>query len=321
MIRLKCAGRGRNVASAGDTVPVEDIASGEGKSPGEDTVLDCDERIRAGDVLEYHRPPWREPDVPEIIDVLHEDERCAVLHKSSGLPVLPGGGYLENTMLNKARVLLGDSMAPMHRLGRGTTGAILFARDSDAGAVLSKAMRRREIQKVYLALASGTEMPDRFTVDTPIGPVAHPLLGRIHAASAEGKPSISHCRVLSRRFSSGTSLIEVNIPTGRPHQIRIHLAAAGWPLAGDPLYAPGGLPYPANAGSGRPAVPGDCGYLLHSWRITFPDPSTGHSRTITAPPPAELLPPPARLLPPPARLLPPLARLLPPPTEPLPPLR
>ncbi len=285
MIRLKCAGSGTDVVSAGGIVPGGDMAS------GADTILMCDERLRAGDVLEYHRPPWREPDVPEIIDVLHEDERCAVLHKPSGLPVLPGGGYLENTMLHKARILLGAGMAPVHRLGRGTTGAILFARDSDAGAVLSKAMRTREIQKVYLALASGTEMPDRFTVATPIGPVAHPLLGRIHAASAEGKPSISHCRVLSRCPSSGTSLIEVNIPTGRPHQIRIHLAAAGWPLAGDPLYAAGGQPYSANASSGRPAVPGDCGYLLHSWRIAFPYPSTGRRRTICAPPTPELRPP------------------------------
>jgi 23S rRNA pseudouridine1911/1915/1917 synthase len=81
----------------------------------------------------------------------------------------------------------------------------------------------------------------------------------------------------------------VDIPTGRPHQIRIHCAAAGYPLFGDPLYRIGGLPVDAGAVPGG-AVPGDCGYFLHSWRIRFSDPEAGVPVQVVAPPPPVLDP-------------------------------
>jgi 23S rRNA pseudouridine1911/1915/1917 synthase len=92
-----------------------------------------------------------------------------------------------------------------------------------------------------------------------------------------GKPSVSHVRRLAAR--GGQALVEVSIPTGRPHQIRIHLAAAGHPLVGDPLYAPGGVPRE------KPGLPGEGGFWLHSHRLRLPHPVTGRPLELECPPP------------------------------------
>jgi len=241
--------------------------------------------LAAGDRLAWLRPPWEEEEVPTDIVVLAEGQGWMVLHKPSGLPVLPGGGFLENTLLHIVRRRYGDVTAPLHRLGRGTSGAILFTHATEAARVLSQAMREGRITKTYLALAQGIPDEDAFTVDMPIGPVPYGPLGVLHAASPTGRPSLSHCRVLHRDIDRETSLLEIDIPTGRPHQIRIHCAVAGFPLVGDPLYRAGGVPINGNA------LPGDLGYHLHSWHIRFPDPTGSESVSVTAPPPALLVPP------------------------------
>lgn len=249
-----------------------------------------DDILAAGDRLEYHRPPWEEPDVPRDIPLLAEGEGWMVFSKPSGLPVLPGGGFLEHTMLHilRTRYRSGVALSPVHRLGRGTSGAMLFSSSTQAAAALAADMREQRISKTYLALVLGMPRDDGFTVHTPIGRLPHPLLGTIWAASEHGKASESRCRVLRRDAARGVALLEVDIPTGRPHQIRIHCAAAGYPLAGDPLYGAGGTPLPAS--TERAAVPGDCGYLLHSWKLRFPGPVTRRLRTVVAPPPRELDP-------------------------------
>lgn len=241
--------------------------------------------LHAGDRLAWHRPPWDEEDVPTNIPVLAESAGWMVLHKPPGIPVLPGGGFLQNTMLWIVRERFGGILAPVHRLGRGTSGAILFSRDEHAARELARAMREGETHKTYLALVQGVPDEDRFTVDMPIGPVPYAPLGMLHAASPQGKPSLSHCHVLRRDAESAQALLEVDIPTGRPHQIRIHCAVAGHPLVGDPLYRSGGLPIDSEA------VPGDCGYFLHSWQIRFPDPASGEMMHVIAPPPGNLVPP------------------------------
>lgn len=151
-------------------------------------------------------------------------------------------------------------------------------------------MAERRIRKVYLALAGGTDMPDAFTVDAPIGPVPYRPLLTIHAYSSDGRPAISHVRVLRRLTRENAALIEVTIPTGRPHQIRIHLSKAGFPLLGDPLYQAGGIPRPDGPDDETAALPGDTGYFLHSWKIRFPLPDRGEDMEVVSPPPPVLDP-------------------------------
>ncbi len=250
----------------------------------------ADAILARGDLLVYRRPPWDEPDAPTDFGTLFEDEDVLVLAKPSGLPVLPGGFFLENTLLYVVRRRFGSAASPLHRLGRGTSGAILFTRNPRSARSLAKAMFERRILKVYLALASGTSMPDAFTVDAPIGPVAHRLPATVNAYHPGGRPSTSHVRVLRRYPCRNASLVEVTIPTGRPHQIRIHLAHAGYPLVGDPLYQAGGLPRDEGIDDEWITTPGATGYLLHSWKIGFPHPASDEIVEVVCPPPPALDP-------------------------------
>ncbi|MFA6028633.1 MAG: RluA family pseudouridine synthase [Elusimicrobiota bacterium] len=238
------------------------------------------EILRRGQTVTWVRPPWEEPDAPLDYAVLHEDPHLLAVAKPSGLPTLPGAGFLENTLLARVR-LTHPAAAPVHRLGRGTSGVVLFAKTPAAAHTLERLWREHHVVKVYRALAEGLPERDLFKVEVPIGPIPHPLLGTVHAASPKGKGARSHVRVLERREE--TTLVEVRIETGRPHQIRIHLAACGHPLAGDPLYAPGG-----GFRTDGAAVPGDAGYLLHALRLELPHPATGAPFIVEAPAPAVL---------------------------------
>jgi 23S rRNA pseudouridine1911/1915/1917 synthase len=147
-------------------------------------------------------------------------------------------------------------------------------------------MYERRIRKVYLTLASGTGMPDTFTVDAPIGPVPYRRPATVHAYRPNGRPSISHVRVVRRLPEENATLLEVTIPTGRPHQIRIHLSYAGFPLVGDPLYQSGGIPRAGGEDDEYAALPGETGYLLHSWKIRFPHPGKGEDVEVVCHPPS-----------------------------------
>src|SRR5690606_9110762 len=135
--------------------------------------------------------------------------------------------------------------------------------------------------KRYRGLAQGLATEDAYAIRTPIGLVPHPRLGDVHGVHPQGKASSSDARVLERREAS--TLFEVDIHTGRAEQIRIHLAAIGHPLVGDPLYAPGGLPRETD-----PGLPGDGGYLLHAMELRLIHPVTGQPLHLVAPPPPTL---------------------------------
>ena len=272
--------------------------------------------LKAGQGLTYSRPPWYEPVVPLEIKRLYEDEDVWAIAKPSGLPVLPGGGFLNHTLLHQLQLHHPhEKLTPIHRLGRGTSGVMLVARSPLARSHLSQQLRDHKMTKIYRALIGPsdrpTPIPDRFTITTPIGKVSHPLLGKVYGATDTGKFAHSDCRVVERRANA--TLLEVSILTGRPHQIRIHLAAYGYPLSGDPLYGVGGLPVgqveetsdsellDRGRGTGdqsdtsdtspskiRSAVPGDCGYWLHAHRLGFTHPRTGEWMEIVAPPPTIL---------------------------------
>jgi len=236
--------------------------------------------LRRGQIVTWVRPPWTEPEAPLTYTVLFEDEDLLAVDKPSGLPTLPGAGFLQNTLIHLVRKHCPEA-SPIHRLGRGTSGAVIFAKSSSALAMLSEALRDHTMTKVYRALITGHPAEEAFTIDAPIGPMPHEHLGTVHAAHPKGKTACSHVRVLEKRGEH--SLVDVRIETGRPHQIRIHTAFAGHPLVGDPLYASGGLPKPNTH-----AVPGDLGYLLHAFRVNPPHPRTGGRISIECAAPPEL---------------------------------
>lgn len=249
-------------------------------------VIGPDTPLVVGDRLTYHRPPWTEPAAPRWFAVLHEADDVLAVAKPAGLQVLPGALFLQNTLLDVVRQRRGSRWAPAHRLGRGTTGIVLFTRTDPVRRGLAEAFRDGGLRKVYRALVQGLELPDRFVVDRSIGRMPDVIMGSIHAAVDGGRVSRSLVRVIERRQETGNTLVEVEIPTGRPHQIRIHLAAAGHPLVGEPLYGVGGVRRAdAEASAARP---GDIGYHLHAMSVTCQHPVTGATLSIYCRPPSAL---------------------------------
>jgi 23S rRNA pseudouridine1911/1915/1917 synthase len=229
--------------------------------------VESDRILKPGQLLTWMRPPWKEPDAPCSFAVLYRDEELLAVAKPAGLPTLPGGGnFMDNTLLSLVRRHFPEA-SPLHRLGRGTSGIVVFALTVDAIKKMFREWENRRVLKIYRALATGIPNTDAFEVNVPIGPMPHNILKTIHAACAQGKPARSSISVLERR--RGCFLARAQITTGRPHQIRIHMAAAGFPLIGDPLYKPGGIPAPDSR-----ALPSDLGYFLHHALIGFHHPHT-----------------------------------------------
>jgi 23S rRNA pseudouridine1911/1915/1917 synthase len=231
------------------------------------------ECLRAGSILIWNRPGWVEGETPQAYGLIYHDAHILVVDKPSGLPTLPGAGFYRNTLWSLVRADFAEAR-PAHRLGRATSGLVLFALNSQAAATLSQ--RWPLVHKQYQALGSGVAPLETYDIRTPIGPQRHPRLGHVHAACAAGKPAHSIARTLQRR--ERTTVFEVDLLTGRPHQIRIHLASIGHPLEGDPLYAAGGLPR-----VDQPGLPGDAGYSLHARRLKFDHPASGEPLDFTAP--------------------------------------
>lgn len=234
-----------------------------------------DRLLAAGDELVWHRPPWQEPAAPLQFSIVYDDGDLMIINKPSGLPVMPAGGFLEHTLLRLLeRYYPSDPPRPVHRLGRGTSGLLVCARRRRSRAWLSAALRDHGrtatanpavfIEKIYRCRTVKAELAAEGRIEMPIGTLSHPRLGNLWCADPQGLPSRSDYRLL-RREKNG-NLLEVMIRTGRPHQIRIHLATIGAPLLGDPLYVAGGRP------GNFETLPGDPGYHLHAHRLILRDP-------------------------------------------------
>ena len=144
------------------------------------------ELVKLGQSLVWNRPPWIEPDSPRHFEVLFDDPHLLAVNKPGGLPTLPGGGFMENTLLRLVQERTPEAN-PVHRLGRATTGIVLFAKTPQTASKLSAKWNTPGIQKIYRALAQGVAQRDVYEILTPIGLVPHPLIGSVWAANPAGK--------------------------------------------------------------------------------------------------------------------------------------
>ena len=223
---------------------------------------------------------------PEIaLRVVYEDEDLLVIDKPAGLVVHPAPGHSSGTLVN-ALLAHGDGetwggiagvQRPgiVHRLDRDTSGLLMVARTDAAQASIMAQLKARRIKKTYLALVQGSVAAAVGRIEAPIG--RDPKHRTKMAVVPDGRPSVTGYRV-RERFAEWT-LLELDLVTGRTHQIRVHLDAIGHPVAGDPVYGTG-TSRRGPAGLGR--------LFLHAWRLELTSPSDGHLIRATAPLPPEL---------------------------------
>ena len=253
-------------------------------------------RLRSGQSVRVTVPaPVPAEPQPEDIDVavVHEDGHLIVVNKPAGLVVHPGagtaGGTLVNALLRHVHDLsgVGGVLRPgiVHRLDKGTSGLLVVAKDDEAHRALVRQFAGRTVEKEYLALVLG--LPDRAAgeIDAPIGrdPVHRQ---KMSVRAPRGREARSSWRV-EERFD-GAALLRVRIHTGRTHQIRVHLASIGHPVAGDAVYGGTRTPSSRRAAS-REALLSLDRPALHAARLAFTHPASGERLSFEAPLPAELL--------------------------------
>jgi 23S rRNA pseudouridine1911/1915/1917 synthase len=245
------------------------------------------QRVQLGDALEAEPPealPSPLSPEPIALRVLFEDADLLVLDKPAGLVVHPAPGHASGTLVNALLhhcadlAGVGGVLRPgiVHRLDQGTSGVLVVAKNDAAHRALAAQFRDHTILRVYRALVRGVPSGESGRVDRPIG--RHPRDRKrmsVHAHVA--REAHTAWRVLARYPASGRSWLEVTPETGRTHQIRVHLAAAGLPLAGDPVYGRG------RAGPLEPARP-----ALHAALLGFAHPRSGERLRFEAPLPEDL---------------------------------
>jgi 23S rRNA pseudouridine1911/1915/1917 synthase len=236
-------------------------------------------RLEGGEELVLEPPPAPTSRLePEAIElrIAYEDEHLLVVDKPAGLVVHPAPGHATGTLVHGllARAAGGETGRPgiVHRLDRDTSGLMVVARSSEAHRRLQGLVRRRELERGYLALVCGRPRSRRGRIEAPIGrdrrvPTRHSL------DTATPREAVTHfelAELLPRH-----ALLAVRLETGRTHQIRVHLEAIGLPVAGDPVY-------------GRAAELGLERQFLHAARLAFPHPFTGEAVAIESPLPQDL---------------------------------
>ena len=243
--------------------------------------------LRGGESIQVEpaEPPPLRAEPEEIpLTILYEDDDVVAVDKPAGMVVHAGAGVHSGTLVNAllhrfgALSAVGGEMRPgiVHRLDRYTSGVILVAKNDAAHQKLAAQFSGRRVEKVYLALVHGVVKQESGVIDRPIArdPIHRT---RMTARLRDGRPAHTEYRVTARL--PGFTFLEVKIGTGRTHQIRVHLASIGHPVAGDTLYGA-----PAQA-PGRPALGR---YFLHAHRIRFFRPADGEPVTVVSPLPRGL---------------------------------
>lgn len=217
--------------------------------------------------------------LPQKIDfsILHEDEHVLVISKPPQLVVHPGSGNRDNTLVNglvyhcNNIAGVGDSIRPgiVHRLDKDTSGVMVVAKNNEVLRLLVDDFKARRVKKKYLALVHGVMKEKEGRICAPIG--RHPVNRKKMAVKEHnGKYAVSNWRV-EKCYQDRFSLVKIDIETGRTHQIRVHMASVGHPVAGDTQYGS------AKAGTHFPRQ------MLHSSQISFTHPINGNLLTIKAP--------------------------------------
>jgi 23S rRNA pseudouridine1911/1915/1917 synthase len=240
----------------------------------------------AGVTLEVPPPevPYHlEPDPTIPVSVVYEDEDLLIVDKPAGLVVHPAPGHWQGTLVN-ALLARGDHYGGIagvarpgivHRLDRDTSGLLIVARNDAAQASLMAQLKARRVRKTYLALVQGSVAASVGRIEAPIG--RDPKDRKRMAVVPDGRKAITGYRV-KERFS-GWTLLELDLVTGRTHQIRVHLAALGHPVAGDAVYG---------TGTARRGPDGLGRLFLHAWRLELVSPSSARLVRAEAPLPDAL---------------------------------
>ncbi|MCU0708136.1 MAG: pseudouridine synthase [Pirellula sp.] len=242
--------------------------------------------VREGERYLHTIEDYTEPPIDPSIELLHEDEAIVVVSKGAPLPLHASGRYQKNTL---EAILLAayhpEKLRPAHRIDAMTTGLVVFTRKYQFASRLQSQFSEGKVEKTYLAWVEGSPTWDQITCDLPIASEPLPNGGRRLGGESRlggGVPNrfdqeaSTEFKVLERRGDS--SLVQAIPRTGRTHQIRIHLAALGHPIVGDPLYLPGGDSRAAD--NTNEAAP----MLLHAWKLAFDHPKTGQRITFCSDP-------------------------------------
>ena len=241
---------------------------GEGYIMVNDHVAKAALKLDAGDrVKVVIPPPPPSPLSPEAIplEILYEDNDVLVIDKPAGLTTHPAPGHPSHTLLNAVLshfpqlAEISDSLRPgiVHRLDKDTSGVMLIAKNSVAQANLIDQFKARSVKKSYLVLVKGRLTPERGAIEAPIGRDSHDR--KRMAVVAKGREARTEYKVI--KYIDSYTLLEVKPETGRTHQIRVHFAAIGYPVAGDAVY---GVKSPYLSRQ-----------FIHAYRLGFKLPSTG----------------------------------------------
>jgi 23S rRNA pseudouridine1911/1915/1917 synthase len=255
--------------------------SGQRKRPGYRTRKE--DQI-TGEILEKDAEVTVESD-PRSLEVVHDDSHIIVLNKPPGLVVHPGAGRCENTLVNRLvchfpdiRQVGDDPARPgiVHRLDKDTSGLILAARTNHSLAFLQKEFKYHRVEKIYLALVSGSDLAESGEINRPIS--RHPIHRKRMCVLDVGKPART-CWQVIQRFENAC-LVRIRLYTGRTHQIRVHFYDMGHPLLGDVTYQ-----FRRN----RKAIRTYSRQMLHAWQIGFRHPFSGRKLWFQKEPPRDFM--------------------------------
>ena len=254
-------------------------------------------QLKPGDEIRLILPPRERRElIPEDIpvEVIYEDDDMVIINKQANLIVHPARGYKHGTLVNglvyhfqNQLSHCPDDIRPgiVHRLDRNTTGCLAVAKTEDAQFGLSTQFANRTAQKTYLAIAHGAPELDADIIDQPLG--VHPSKREKYAVRPDGKPSTTIYHVLER--FRGYSLIELDLKTGRTHQIRVHLSWIKHPIVADDMYG-GKIVYPWQI-ENRDSAPEDpllARCALHAWKLEITHPITKERMKFEAPLPPDM---------------------------------